>query len=266
MRFNHNFLRRYLEIAPAAIAMERAIECELQSRNPWPAPVLDIGCGDGFFARMLCMDQIDTGIDPQETEAGLARASGVYREVITCYGNTIPKPDGSFNTIFSNSVLEHIPDLVPVLKEANRLLTADGRFYITIPSDRLERATLVSRTLAAVGLNALAARYGAFYNRFWRHYHAHDDAGWREMFNAADFEVVEHFAYVPRDLSTFYDLLTGFALPGFIAKKAFNRWLLFPKLRPLYVAGLERFLQSRIRALRNGDGCLLFYALKKRAA
>lgn len=248
------------------MAMERAIECELQARNPWPAPVLDIGCGDGFFARMLCMDQIDTGIDPQETETELARASGAYREVITCYGNDIPKPDGAFNTIFSNSVLEHIPDLVPVLEEANRLLAPNGRFYITIPSDQLERATLVSRALATVGLNALAARYGAFYNRFWRHYHAYDDAGWREMFHAAGFEVVEDFAYVPRDLSTFYDFLTGFALPGFIAKKAFNRWLLFPRLRPLYVGVLEQFLQRQMRVLENGDGCLLYYALKKRTA
>jgi SAM-dependent methyltransferase len=264
LRFSSNFLRRYLDIAPAAMAMERAIECEVQARNSWPSPILDIGCGDGFFARILCEDKIDTGIDPQSSEIERARESGAYHELIVCYGDKIPRPDGSYNTIVSNSVLEHIPDLVPVLKEANRLLAPEGRFYITIPSDRLERATAVARVLSAVGLSSLAAYYGKFYNRFWRHYHAYDDAGWRKLFDQADLEVIEHFAYVPRDLSTCYDLLTVAALPGFVAKKAFDRWILLPWLRPLYAGAIERALKACIRGLNSGDGTLLFYALKKR--
>jgi SAM-dependent methyltransferase len=259
----NNFLRSYLNVAPAALALERAIECEIHCRNEWPEPVLDIGCGDGIFVRMLRRKQISTGIDPDASEIVCAQNAGVYRELIACFGNNIPKPDESYRTIFSNSVLEHIPDLVPVLKEAHRLLADEGRFYVTVPSDRLELATAPARFLSAIGFRSLAQRYGKFYNRFWRHYHAYDDEGWRDLFTAAGFDVVEHIAYVPRDLSTAYDLMTGLALPGFVAKKLFNRWILVPGLRPLYAGAIARILEALRKSLNRGDGCLFFYALKK---
>ncbi len=263
MNFAGDFLRRYLDITPAALALERAIECDIQSRNEWHEPVLDIGCGDGLFAKMLCTGQISTGIDPNASEVDCAKETGAYQELIVCFGDSIPKPDGSYATIVSNSVLEHIPDLLPVLKEAHRLLSDDGRFYITVPSDRLELATAPARLLSALGLDALARRYGRFYNRFWRHHHAYDDDGWRRLFNAAGLEVVEHIAYVPRDLSTAYDLMTALALPGLVAKKVFNRWILLPGIRPLYAGAVARALETLRRSLNRGDGCLFFYALKK---
>lgn len=264
MKFADNFLRRYLEIAPAALALERAIECEMQARNEWPAPILDIGCGDGIFASILCSAQIDTGIDPDKPELNSARESQAYRELIGCFGNDIPKPDKSFATIVSNSVLEHIPDLVPVLKEANRLLADDGRFYITIPSDRLELATAPARILSAFGMPSLARRYGRFYNSFWGHHHAYDDKTWRTMFAEAGFDVASHHAYVPRDLSTFYDLLTVIALPAFVSKKLCNRWIMWPALRRLYSGLIAKIIQGLMPYLKRGEGCLFFYSLKKR--
>ena len=264
MKFADNFLRRYLDIAPAALALERAIECEMHARNKWPAPILDIGCGDGYFASILCCEQIDTGIDPDKSELDAARESHAYKELIACFGNAIPRPDKSFTTIISNSVLEHISNLMPVLKEANRLLADDGRFHITIPSDRLELATIPARILSAFGMPSLAARYGRFYNRFWRHHHAYGDATWRSMFAEAGFDVVAHHAYVPRDLSTSYDLLTVIALPGFVSKKLCNRWVMWPALRQLYSGLIARTIQGMIPHLQCGEGTLFFYSLKKK--
>lgn len=264
LKFADNFLRRYLEIAPAALALERAIECEMHVRNEWPGPILDIGCGDGIFASILCTDQIDTGIDPDKAELDAARETLAYRELIACFGNDIPKPDKSFATIISNSVLEHIPDLVPVLKEANRLLADDGYFHITIPSDRLELATAPARMLSALGMPSLARRYGRFYNRFWNHYHAYDDKTWRSMFAEAGFEVASHQAYVPRDLSTFYDVLTVIALPAFVSKKLRNRWIMWPAARRLYSGLITRIIRGLISHLNRGEGCLFFYSLRKR--
>ncbi|MFX6965391.1 methyltransferase domain-containing protein, partial [Acinetobacter baumannii] len=77
----------------------------------------------------------------------------------TCFGTDIDKPDGSYETIISNSVLEHIPDLIPVLKEARRLLADGGTFYVTVPSDRFERANIPARLLEGVGSVSLAARH-----------------------------------------------------------------------------------------------------------
>ena len=266
MNFNADFFCRYLALAPAALALERSIECEIHARNQWQSPILDIGCGDGIFAKILRTEPVDTGIDPDPTEVERARRQGIYKELLVCAGDRIPKPDGSYRTIFSNSVLEHIPDLLPVLKEAHRLLSPEGLFYVTIPSDRLERATLLARLVRGFGLSGLADRYGKFYNRFWRHHHAYDEAQWRALFLQADFEVVEERAYVPRNLSTLYDFLTMLALPSLVTKKLVNRWFFWPQLRRRTAGMIHAALSPLIERLRMGNGaCLVFYALRKRS-
>lgn len=267
VRFHNNFLRRYLDIAPSALAYERAIECALHVGNDWKGPILDIGCGDGIFAQILFEGKIDTGIDPDADEVSRARPRNKYNELIVCYGDNIPKPDASYNTVFSNSVLEHILDLQPVLQEVHRLMTDDARFYVTIPTDRLEEATFVARVISAVGLKQLAYRYGKFYNRFWRHYNVHSLEGWRAVFEQAGFDVEIERPYVPKNLSTLYDLMTPLALPALIAKKKLRRWLLVPSLRPFVApimnAILAGFVSKAVDA-RPDDGCLVYYALRKR--
>lgn len=265
VRFHNDFLKQYLKIAPAALALERSIECGLHVGKEWPSPILDIGCGDGIFADILFADRIETGIDPDASEVERARRVDKYDELIVCFGDAIPKPDGTYNTVFSNSVLEHIPDLMPVLEEVHRLMSDTARFYITIPTDKLERATFIARLLAAIGLREQAKRYGKFYNRFWKHYNVNTLAEWRQMFEQAGFEVEVERPYVPRNISTLYDLLTPLALPALIAKKLFRRWLLLPGLRPLTAPVIETLLSGAVdRAVRDEGECLVYYALRKR--
>ena len=266
MKFAKDFLFRYLEAAPAALALERSLECELHARNDWKAPILDIGCGDGLFSSILCAEKIDTGIDPYASEIAHAQTTDAYKELITCFGNDIDKPDGSYETIISNSVLEHIPDLIPVLKEARRLLADGGTFYVTVPSDRFERANIPARLLEGVGSVSLAARYGKFYNRFWRHYHAYDDLGWRALFAQAGLEVAEHRSYDSRNIATFCDFLTFVSIPSLISKKLLNRWIFWPIARQMYVGTVYRVVASTAAGLDGGEGTLLFYALRKQQA
>jgi SAM-dependent methyltransferase len=267
LNVNDNFLRRYLEIAPTALALERSYECELLARRVWQGPILDIGCGDGIFAKMLFHDELDTGIDPDLVEVERARQLGAYRELIVCSGDAVPKPDGSYATIFSNSVLEHVPNLSPVLEEIHRLLAPDGRFYATLPSDRVERAAFPARLLFGLGLRNAGERYGAFYNRFWRHYNVHPEAGWRAVFDRAGFEVVDERPYVPPNVSTFYDLLTPLGLPAAITRRLLKRWMLFPRLRRYTAGAIHWFVTAVVgRLQRQPGGCLIFYELKKKPA
>src|SRR5947207_12297154 len=123
MKFKHNFFRNLLKEAPLPLAIERSLECQILFKEEFKHPVLDIGCGDGIFASILFDEKIDVGIDPNEMELERAKTYNIYVELIKCFGNAIPKPSRSFNTIFSNSVLEHIPDIESVLKEIHRLLS-----------------------------------------------------------------------------------------------------------------------------------------------
>jgi len=98
---------------------------------------LDLGCGDGKLMRILLdasraqVSLVGVDIDPLETAAALA--SGVYQRVHTVPGNRIPEGDGAFDFVFSNSVLEHIDDIDPVMHEIARLLRPEGSFLFTVP-------------------------------------------------------------------------------------------------------------------------------------
>ena len=264
LRFNCDFLRRYIEIAPLALAMERSMECQILSEQRFERPILDVGCGDGVFASVLFNDQLDTGVDPDPAEVARASSSGRYLELIVCGGDAISKPDGTYRTIFSNSVLEHIPDLMPVLIEQNRLLAVGGRFYVTVPTDRWEGATWPARALHGLHLHPLAERYARFYNRFWHHFHAYPVAQWRALFEQAGFRLIEQQLYAPDNMTTLLDLLTPFAAPAMLSKKFMSRWIAIPSLRRLatpLIYGLTAPLFSA--ASRRDEGNLAFFALTK---
>src|SRR5215471_14969485 len=148
MRVNSEFLEAYASQAPLALAFERVIECRILSKLPFEHPILDIGCGEGLFAKILFADKIDTGIDPNPRELQRARQLGTYVELVECYGNAIPKPDGCYRTVLSNSVIEHIPDFQAVLREAFRLLAPGGHLYLTMPSDKFDQYTWISQALS----------------------------------------------------------------------------------------------------------------------
>lgn len=265
MRFKREFFRNYLNEAPVPLALERALECEILSQQPFERPILDIGCGEGMFAHVLFDEPVDVGIDPQAGELERAREYGAYLELIQCGGSSIPKRDGEFKTIFSNSVLEHIADIEPVLKEARRLLAPSGRFYVTVPTHLFERHSLGYQFLSGLGLESLAAAFGAFFNRFWRHYHFFTPEGWTELFGRAGFEVVASRQYCPKDIGLFNDAMAFPALGSFVVKKLLNRWFLFPAFRRLVTAPvLERCFRGLVRIDPKEDrGGIVFFALRR---
>src|SRR2546430_2615307 len=117
MEFHDDVLQRYLSVAPVPLALERVLECRIHRQHEFLRPILDVGCGDGLLAAVLFADKIDTGIDLNATELKNARQLQRYEELIVCRGDAIPKPDRSYRTVLSNSVLEHIPDIESVFAE-----------------------------------------------------------------------------------------------------------------------------------------------------
>jgi SAM-dependent methyltransferase len=266
LRFHDRFLDRYVLQAPLALAIERWFECEILSRQRFVPPVLDIGCGDGVFASVLFDDPIDLGIDPDRRELENAGRNGGYRELLDCPGSAIPRPDESFNTIFSNSVLEHIPEIGPVLREAHRLLSPSGRFYVTVPSDQFDHYSLTFQALSGLGLTEGAERFRLFFNRFWRHYHYFTPEGWSALFARHGFSVVAHQQYCPKNICLLNDFLAPFGGPSMVAKKLTGRWIPVKTLRRVYAPMLTRAIEPFLGVdpeLRSGG--ILFFALERSA-
>lgn len=97
---------------------------------------LDLGCGDGHLMAILLghvgqRELVGLDIDTKETK--LARRRNIYQKVVTALADQIPFPDGQFDFVFSNSVLEHIQNIDGVLTEVARVLRPGGRLLFTVP-------------------------------------------------------------------------------------------------------------------------------------
>lgn len=264
LKTNSDIVDNYISMAPLALAFERILECRILNEQSFERPVLDIGCGEGLFAKIIFSGQVDTGIDPNPRELARASELGAYRELIECYGDSIPKPDGSYRTILSNSVVEHIQDLEPVLAEAYRLLAPGGKLYLTVPSNRFEEFTWISQILFFLNLKKLQQHFGKSFNRFWAHYHCYTPEQWGQIAKKAGFNITEIRSYAPRKTCLLNDFLVISSVPEYITKKIFNRWTLFPGLRRLI---LKPVTYLGMFFLRNGDTCkdggLVFLSLQK---
>jgi ubiquinone/menaquinone biosynthesis C-methylase UbiE len=265
--FNENFFENYLKHAPLPLAVERTQECMLLSKHKFESPILDIGCGDGIFADMLFSKMIDVGVDPNSKELQRAQKTNKYSELIQCYGDNIPKPDGSFKTIFSNSVMEHIPDIKPVLNEAYRLLDNDGRLYLTLPTYLFDKYTFGYQILNKLGLKSVAKKFSNFFNKFWNHYHYYDVAGWRELFNEVGFIVDFEQEYGKKSMCMFNDFMAFFSLPSLFARKIANRWFWSDKWRNKYLKMLTPIIPLSFKNIETqiGQGGLIFFVLRKNA-
>lgn len=264
MKFNQDYFKRYLLETPVPLAYERAFECHILSQQEFSKPILDVGCGDGIFAKMLFAEKIDTGIDPLDYELEYAKKTGMYDELIQAYGDKIPKPDNYFASAFSNSVLEHIPDLDSVLKEVFRVLKPGGAFYATIPTNYFDKHSVVSRIIYGLGLKKLGDRYTKFFNSFWKHYHFYDKAGWEEMFKRNGFKIENVILYgAPKDC-LFNDMMAPFCIPNFLIKKLANRWIVFPFLRPISASIWHTILKPKVKIYDNlENGGLIYLKLTK---
>jgi SAM-dependent methyltransferase len=264
MKFKNDFLKKYLNEAPVPLAYERGFECLILSQQEFNRPILDVGCGDGIFANILFDEKIETGIDPLVYELERAGQTGMYEEVIEAFGDKIPKDDNQFATVFSNSVLEHIENLDPVLKDIHRVLKPGGYFYATIPTNYFEKYSVISKLLFGLGLKKMGQKYNTFFNKFWKHYHFYDRPGWAKKFEDNGFIVVNVIEYgAPKDC-LFNDFMVPFTIPNYIVKKLFNRFFLSKTIRSLYSPIWNALLKSKIRIhpdLRNGG--LIFFELTK---
>ncbi len=140
MRIDRDLLTDFVARYPAqpATAFWRGIEIDVLGKADIPDGLgLDLGCGDGILTDIL-FKRIGrkprlVGIDPDPLETEAARKYPFYERIHTTGGDSIPEPDSTFDYVISNSVLEHIPSLEPVIREVGRVLKPGGRFFYTVP-------------------------------------------------------------------------------------------------------------------------------------
>jgi len=236
-------LRAYWFAPP--VALWRAIELRAASEacRGSERPLLDLGCGDGLIGRILfpTRESVDVGLDPWAEQLRRAIASDAYRHVNQADGQALPHPDGSFATVFSNSVLEHIVDVEPVLHEVGRILKPKGRFIFTVPSDAFRHMLDGYVRQMAAGDARGAEAYAQNVDNRLEHHHYYTPDEWQELLARAGLTMLGAEYYMPEQAERFWDRMNvryGIGQQG-------SLWglLASPHLRPL---GYQRLLRRLV--------------------
>ena len=225
------------------VALWRAIELRMLAGEVFPRPILDLGCGDGLIAQVLFQGEppVEAGFDPWLEQVRKAPATGVYVRVQQALGDAMPYPSGAFGSVLSNSVLEHIPDLDPVLREAARVLRPGGRVFFTVPSDAFRRLLAGYQDQIAAGDPQGAEAYAAEIDVWLEHHRYPSPEVWGTMLRRVGLRLIRADYYVPEEVMRLWDEANvTYGVRGSKGLPLF-RWLVSPRLRGL---GYQRWVRQ----------------------
>ncbi|MDH5413578.1 MAG: glycosyltransferase [Flavobacteriaceae bacterium] len=247
----YHFLKLMKDL-PVSEALWRSVELDALSNmlngSRIKSPILDLGCGNGLIGDIL-FKKIDVGMDINSQTITFAQRFNSYKNLIIADARELPFPDGTFNTIFSNCVLEHIPNVDLVFKEAGRVLKNGGKFVFTIPSLGFSDFLLFS-----------SKRYTEMRNQQLQHFSLFSLTDWESICNNFKFEIVKSKFYMSPAMMKIWDCLDiGFHLPIFRWVWACIMRLFKPLMSPILYNTVQKNLDCK-----TGGG-LAIVAVKKEA-
>jgi SAM-dependent methyltransferase len=135
-RFFRPLLRHYA--STTSILLCRVPELEYASQLTLGAAALDHCCGDAIFAALGWPEEkFAGGCDLSAPSIEQARLLARHRRLDVCdAAQRLPYDDASFELVFNNSALEHIPDLDRTLAEVARVVRPGGRFAFNVLNHR----------------------------------------------------------------------------------------------------------------------------------
>jgi SAM-dependent methyltransferase len=140
--------------------------------------VLDAGCGGGGMPLSLAEHAREAvGIDPLDrfgsAGAALAAERGVRNlRFLLADGMALPFRDGAFDLVLSHAVIEHVADADRYLRECRRVLTPNGRLYLSTAPYLSFAGAHLPRLRIPVPLHLLLGRAIAFRTFRWLARHA----------------------------------------------------------------------------------------------
>jgi ubiquinone/menaquinone biosynthesis C-methylase UbiE len=125
-RYDGWFLKNEAVLMSEVRLVAHSLTCRRQ-----PGDVLSAGCGSGLFEMLLGRDHgvvIETGIEPAEGMADIARRRGMQVEIAGA--EKLPFDDKRFDTVLFNGTPSYIADLEASFAEARRVLKPGGQFIV----------------------------------------------------------------------------------------------------------------------------------------
>lgn len=251
-----DYIREYTKVRPIFLSVLRGKEAALyQQFLPLKHPILDVGCGDGFFVRTTFgKGKIDVGLDMEESRIGEARKSGAYKKIVTYDGYTIPFPDRSFQTVVINSVLEHVDDVSRVMREVRRVLRPGGTCMTTVMAAPWERYLF--------GTKLFGDGYRSWMKRKQVHKNLLSAANWNAIWKKAGLAPIITIPYLSRRAGNLLDILHYISVPSLVSYVLFKKWVLWPQIASLYP--VRYFASVMDETVEVADAGALFFVLKRK--
>jgi SAM-dependent methyltransferase len=170
----------YLKHAPLSLTLREinrliAIEAVASGKGP----VLDVGCGDGFWWTLRDADRRDVyGIDISAREIAQARTR-IHAE-LTDVSREQPFVGTEFAEIIGNCSLEHVPDIDAALSNLRHAAAPNARLLMFVPTPRWAYQGRIQSWLLQHAPRVAMSVSGAL-NGFFQHWHLYDIKVWTRL-------------------------------------------------------------------------------------
>jgi SAM-dependent methyltransferase len=192
-----------------AVVLWRAIELrqieKVLRKYKLEKPILDLGCAEGKVADMIFGEDRLIGLDNCWELLKENQKTNTYKALILGDGCFMPYKSAVFASVFSNCVLEHIPDIYGLLGEVSRILKTKGLFLFTVPSYRFPDNLFFSNLFRGLRLKRLAEWYKHKRNALLQHYHCYDHNNWQSILKEKKMDLIKHEYYMTKVATCVWD-------------------------------------------------------------
>ena len=219
--------------------------------------VLDLGCGDGNYFKLLWPQVPDTtGVDLDPNVAQRAKQSGVYRNVHVAPAHNLPEAANQFDYVFANCSLEHMDHLDDVLSEIYRCLKPGGRLLCSVVTDRFITWSLLPKFVHLAGFDEAS---GTLEDDFLEYHHLANPLtpeSWQARFSQAGLIPQVHIPILPKYNTGFFLLMDSL---WHIQKKQGGEFgdIIFPFLsaNPSFPHGFRKVLEGLLHMETDWQDC-----------
>jgi SAM-dependent methyltransferase len=170
----------YLKHAPLSLTLREINRLiAIESVAGGKSPVLDVGCGDGFWWTLRDTDQREIyGIDISAREIAQARTR--ITAELTDVSRERPFPGTLFQEIIGNCSLEHVPDIDAALSNLRQAAAPGARLLMFVPTPRWAFQGRLQSWLLRRAPRVAMSFAGAM-NGFFQHWHLYDAKVWARL-------------------------------------------------------------------------------------
>lgn len=170
--------------------------------------IIDIGSGDGFLTRILFEKSFILGID--NDEAGDAIIAKKKKRINNFLFQDARKKwniknKKKYDLVFSNSVLEHIPNVENVVSNASKI-NKKHEFIFTVPNHNFEKSLFPQIFYKIPLFSFIFSILSQMRNKQLNHYNTKEKSFWLNIFKKNGYMLIKCKEYLSSDQITMWNL------------------------------------------------------------